>query len=384
MTICFLMGPYPTEEYPINAFTDMLITEMANMNVNCVVIAPQSRTEHLIRKARLSPEMRKKTAANGREITIYSPLYNSYSAKNILGYNTARLSQKSYERAVFKEYAKRNIKADVLYGQFFSLGGLTAAKLGHTLNIPSFVDNGESTLNSLDILNRKMCVNTIAKLSGIISVSSENKKTLLESGYVRPDFKDRIKVCVNAIEPKRFFKIDKKQAREKLGFPADAFIVAFTGHFVERKGIGILSDALKDINDVYSAFIGKGEIQPDCDNILHKGTVPHDKVYMYLNTADVFVLPTLAEGCCNAILEALACGLPVISSDLPFNYDVLDGTCSILINPKSKSEIAKAIIRVKENADLREKLSEGALLKASKFSLSRRADAILAFIRQNI
>lgn len=42
------MGPYPTDENPINAFTDMLVTEMANQGVNCVVIAPQSRTEHFL------------------------------------------------------------------------------------------------------------------------------------------------------------------------------------------------------------------------------------------------------------------------------------------------------------------------------------------------
>lgn len=122
------MGPYPTDEHPINAFTDILITEMANQGVNCIVIAPQSRTEHLIRKTKKSLPVRQKKAPNGNVITIYAPLYNSYSAINILGYNTARLSQKSYERIAIKEYFKRNIKADALYGQFFSLGGPYCSK----------------------------------------------------------------------------------------------------------------------------------------------------------------------------------------------------------------------------------------------------------------
>lgn len=384
MTICILMGPYPTDENPINAFTDMLVTEMANQGVNCVVIAPQSRTEHFFWKTKPAPLVREKTAPNGNKITIYSPVYNSWSAKSILGFNTARLTQRSYERVVLKEYVKRNIKADVLYGKFFSLGGLAAAKLGDMFGIPAFVDNGESTLSSLDILNRKMVVERIKKLSGIISVSSENKRVLLESGYVSPEFEDRMIVAVNCINESMFYKTDKQKMRKELGFPEDAFIVSFIGHFIERKGTAVLTEVLKDMDDVYSIFIGRGPMVPDIKNMLHCGTVPHEKVYMYLNASDVFVLPTLAEGLCNAILEALACGVPVISSDLPFNYDVLDDSCSILVNPKNKDEIYSAILRLKEDEELKKRLSEGALEKASKFSLKNRIAKILEFINNNI
>lgn len=384
LTICFLMGEYPTEENPINAFTDVLITEMANQGVTCVVIAPQSRTEHLVRGTKSAPMIREKTAPNGSKITIYSPKYNSYSAKNIFGYNTARLTQRSYDRVVLKEFIKRNIKPDVLYGKFFSLGGLAAARLGDMFGIPSFVDNGESTLNSLDILNRRMVVDRIKKLSGIISVSTENKRKLIESGYVDSEFADKMFVALNSVDEKKFFKVDKLKARQELGFPEEAFIASFVGHFVERKGIGVLSDVLNDMEDVYSIFIGRGPLVPNVKNTLHCGTVPHDKVYMYLNASDVFVLPTLAEGLCNAILEALACGVPVVSSDLPFNYDVLDESCSILVDPKNKEEIRSAILRIKEDEELKKRLSEGALEKASKFSLKNRIANILDFIQMHI
>lgn len=123
---------------------------------------------------------------------------------------------------------------------------------------------------------------------------------------------------------------------------------------------------------------------PEVKNTLHCGTVPHEKVYMYLNASDVFVLPTLAEGLCNAILEALACGLPVISSDLPFNYDVLDDSCSILVDPMNKEEIRHAILRIKQDESLKKRLSDGALEKASRFSLKNRIAKILEFINDNI
>ncbi len=384
MTICFFMGPYPTEEHPINAFTDMLITEMTNQGVECIAIAPQSRTEHLFRKLPLATLKRIKELKKGGKITIYSPLYNSYSAKNVFGYNTAKLSQRSYEKVAIGEYIKRGIKADALYGQFFSLGGLTAAKLGYKINIPSFVDNGESTLKSLDILNRKMCKSAISKLTGIISVSTANKTELLESGYVDKSFENKIKVVVNAIDNTRFYITDKNKMRDELKFPRDVFITSFTGHYIERKGTRVLSDVLDGFDDVYSIFIGKGPLEPTCKNILHKGTVPHENVYKYLNATDVFVLPTLAEGCCNAILEAMACGLPIISSDLSFNDDILDSTCSIRVNPKDETAIKKAIQCVRNDNDLREKLSKGAAAKAKEFDIYNRARIILEFIKENM
>lgn len=109
-------------------------------------------------------------------------------------------------------------------------------------------------------------------------------------------------------------------------------------------------------------------------------SVSNDKIVMYLNAADMFVLPTLAEGCCNAIVEAMACGLPVISSDRPFNDDILDESCSIRIDPSNIEELSDAIALLKNDPELREKLSEGALSKAKGLTIEQRAAAILQFI----
>ena len=90
--------------------------------------------------------------------------------------------------------------------------------------------------------------------------------------------------------------------------------------------------------------------------------MPHEEVPLYLNAADVFVLPTLHEGCCNAVVEAMACGLPVISSDLPFNWDVLNKGNSIMVNPNSINEIRDAIVEMRDNNVKRMQLSQGALV----------------------
>ena len=170
------------------------------------------------------------------------------------------------------------------------------------------------------------------------------------------------------------------ELRRELGLPEDAFIVAYTGAFTANKGVDRLSRALEGCENVYSLFMGQGPLEPDCDRILHKGRVPNDRVAAYLNAADVFVLPTRGEGCCNAIVEALSCGLPVISSDLPFNDDLLDERNSIRIDVESVDEIRRSILRLYRDPGLRKELAEGARRSAENLNIKTRAKRILEFM----
>ena len=136
------------------------------------------------------------------------------------------------------------------------------------------------------------------------------------------------------------------------------------------------------MNNLKLVLIGAGENITVNSNVLFQGIVPHDELVYYLNAADFFILPTLAEGCCNAIIEAMACGLPIISSNLPFNNDILSQNNSILIDPLNITEIRLSINKLLENPSFLLKLGENSLLMSRNLTITQRARNIVEFMKE--
>ena len=89
----------------------------------------------------------------------------------------------------------------------------------------------------------------------------------------------------------------------------------------------------------------------------------YEEIPKYMVAADVFVLPSISEGLPVVILEAMACGVPVIASRISGIPDVLVNEYNgLLIEPKCVQDLANAIISVLSNENLRSSLSQGALL----------------------
>ena len=368
---------YPTDADPIYSFVDQLAQGIADAGVEVYVVAPLSLTRALLHGKALPPKSLIKTTANGARLTILRPRTLSFSDGKQLGIDCAMLTYKLFKRAV-KSTLMKLPKPDALYGHFVALSGMCAAELGAVMQIPSFVGYGESSPVQYDQYDKRTLQHALKDLSGVVAVSSENARELKAQGIVGESA--RYGVFPNAVNTSRFHPIDRRQARAQLGYDQQDFIVSFVGALIERKGVMVLSDALNVVGDAKSIFVGKGSLLPDCGGILHLGVLPNDQVPLALGASDVFVLPTLAEGCCNAIVEALSMGLPVISSDLPFNDDILNPENSIRIDSKNADQIANAIIQLRDDKALREKLAAGALKKGMELEMPRRVKGILSFM----
>lgn len=365
MNILVITPDYP-DRYKVHyPFVKQLVDEFASQGHSCYVIAPYSITKN----KRFYP-----SKEYDGKVMVYRPNHLSFS-----NFKIGKLKLSDYfRRKAIKRAAKwLTVRPDLVYCHFWGCA-IEAYPYAKAKKIPLFVATGESSISSFNttgVVTSEMS----DFIKGVICVSSKNKEESISLGLTT---EDKCLVKPNAVNSELFKKIDKTECRQKLGLPQDAFIVSFVGAFIERKGVLRVADAIKQIKGkpIYSCFIGRGTQDPDCENILHKGGLLHEQIPEYLNASDVFVLPTLAEGCCNAIVEAMSCGLPIISSNLPFNWDVLDDSNSIMIDPKDVDAIAKAIEKIRDDKQLRDQMAASSLQKAQSLTIDQRAEAIIDFM----
>lgn len=368
---------WPTQKTIDFVFVDQLCRAFADLGHEVTVIAPQSVTKCLFRHIPIIPGHSYYKTARGAKIELYRPYMVSLSNSCL-----SKFFKNSFQNAVNRAFRKLKKKPDVCYGHFW--GSIFALyPLAKENGIPLCGASGEENVGYY-IHKSDDYISEIRKyLSGVVSVSSKNQQECFELKLV--DIEKSI-VIPNAIDQTLFRKLVKEECRKEFNIKDSDFVVAFVGQFVPRKGTLRLNEALKKIGgqQIKAVFIGSGSEDPDYEGIIHKGRVAHDDVPKWLNAADVFVLPTENEGCSNAIIEAMACGLPVISTDAPFNYDVLDENNSIMVDCHDIDRIADAITLLKADDSLRNKLSEGALATAKGLSIEQRAEKIVDFIQNQI
>lgn len=384
MRILLASNSYPTPDNPLQAFIGVLARELVRQGHEITVIAPVMVLSCL----RYSIKFDKKHyfdefEYNGKElrVEVYRPRVYAPGEGRFL-----KMSSKICQRKISSAALRIGKKFDVAYGHFWS-SAIHLKDYVEETGTPLIVACGEDKIN-IPYLRSEENVRALNSLTqGVICVSSKNKEESIAMGLTTAE---KCIVLPNAVDAGEFRPLDKDKVRAELGLPKDAFIVAFLGRFYERKGPGRVSEAIKRCNDsnIKAVYIGKkapgDSFQPLGDEALFFGALSHSDVVKYLNAADVFALPSLAEGCSNAIVEAMACGLPIISSDMTFNYDILNCDNSIMVDPMDVDAISNAIKQLKEDEHLREKLSEGALLMAKELTIEKRAAKIASFIENKI
>jgi glycosyltransferase involved in cell wall biosynthesis len=109
-----------------------------------------------------------------------------------------------------------------------------------------------------------------------------------------------------------------------------------------------------------------------------------EQVFEYLQKADVFILPSRAEGLSNALLEAMACGLPVITSNIPANIEVIEHERNgLLFTVEDSKSLADAVTSLINSTELRERLGKAARQTVEKqYGLGTIADRYISLYQE--
>lgn len=384
-SICILSDDYPSPNRPVYVFVEQLVYALLDLETDIYIVAPQSLIRSFFRRLPLLPQKQKYRSPHGQEYWVYRPYSFSFGK----GHTSLYRIFKGYNNKVLESVLDK-IKPDILYGHFWH----NANKMkdyARKQNLPLFVACGEGD-NAMEELVAHLSYEEKRQLtesvSGVICVSTENKRRCISLGLA---YENNLVVLPNATDTTKFHPLERNiELRCSMGVENDDFLILFVGSFSPRKGCNYLAEAINKINDpkIKVIFVGESfkgyDYDPVCQGIVYKGKVAHEKLPLFYASADVFVLPTQKEGCCNAIVEALACGLPVISSNRPFNDDILNNCNSIKINPTDNHDILTAILKMKNDKKFYQQLKRNVVSSAANYSIIERARLILAFINKQI
>lgn len=229
-------------------------------------------------------------------------------------------------------------RLDLLDAHFGYPDGDAAVRLGRWLKVPVTITmRGTESRHAQDPILRPLLAQALHHADRVFAVSESLRQVALDLG-VPPE---RVRVVGNGVDLERFRPIDKAQARTALGLPQDARVLVSVGGLCERKGFHRVIECLPPLReqgiDVHLLVVGGASPEGDWGDRLRAqarhaglearvhftGAVASAELHRVLSAADVFVLATRNEGWANVFLEAMACGLPVVTTAVGGNAEVV-------------------------------------------------------------
>ncbi|OGZ42270.1 MAG: hypothetical protein A3C80_00340 [Candidatus Ryanbacteria bacterium RIFCSPHIGHO2_02_FULL_45_43] len=188
-------------------------------------------------------------------------------------------------------------------------------------------------------------------------------------------FRKEVHVIPNGVDCEQFSReVSEKEKRfikKELEIVAGKKVIISVSRLVTKNGIGDIIEAMKLLSDHVLLLVGEGALRKSLeeksrelkvrDKVIFAGSVHHEKLPLYLGIADVFVRPSLSEGLGNAFLEAMAAGIPVVATPVGGIRDFVEHEeTGIFVSVHSPAEIAKAVMLLDSNKNMRKKITTAA------------------------
>lgn len=245
---------------------------------------------------------------------------------------------------------------DAIDAHYFYPDGVAAVMLGKHFNKPVVITARGTDINLIPqfAMPRKMIMWAAENAQGIVTVCNALKEEITGLGVVNKN----IVALRNGVDLQRFQPFDRAAARAALGI--DGFTILSVGLLDPRKGHDIPIRALAELPDVRLMIAGSGpdlkklqDLAATCgvaDRVTFLGPIPQTALANYYNAADVLVLASSREGWANVLLESMACGTPVIASNVWGTPEVVAAPeAGLLMEERTPASLAASVRLLRAN-----------------------------------
>jgi len=283
----------------------------------------------------------------------------------------------------------KEFRPDVILAYFAYPYGFAAVRFGKMFRLPVVISCRGSDIYHMakPRLQGRMIISSLHACRRVLVMSTEMRERVLSWGLD----KSRVEVVSNGVDATRFKPMDRAHARTALGIERDARVIVCVSRLSHEKGIDVLVDAMAKLEDpnvrlhVIGDGVERGALSARArsagvaDRIHFARVLPHDEIPRWLAAADVAVLPSRTEGMPNAVLEALACGRPVVATAVGGTRELIDNPAlGTLVPPGDAGALAHAL-RAALNDTWNEKVIAASVAERTWDAVGRRTAQLLDF-----
>ena len=286
------------------------------------VIAPVPYFPHLNVNQRWSSFAKVPRTEQYRDFEVDHPRYVVFPKVGMVTHGVSMFAGSLLQvrrRATLMEY-------DLIDAHHVYPDGLAATMLGAFLKKPVVVSARGSDINVFPEFRsiRPLIKRVLTRADAVVAVSQALKDAMMSLGCPG----NKITVIRNGIDAAKFRPQSRLTARQKLKLPVNRPILLSVGRLTENKGFHVLLDAVSKFRmkcpNVLLVLVGEGSYRSHLElqvqrlrlgqNVRFAGTYPHDDLAEWYSAANLFCLASANEGCPNVVIEALACGCPVVAT----------------------------------------------------------------------